>query len=173
MPYRRKGSFRRGLGLRPVNSQKNVVFQEDSVGVTLGSKNLVISVSNAVNTSTAQVERGCTIKAIWLSLDFCGLAATGVLQTTHVYMIKNPGANLTLPLPGTEGASNEKKFIFKEWNQMTMRNQDGNPPYHWEGWIRIPRQYQRFGTDDTIEVAFATTTAAGHIAMQAIYKWFR
>ncbi len=149
------------------------MYQEDSTGTTVQSKNLVISVSNAVNTSTAQVERGCTIKSIWISLDFCGLSASGVLAVTRVYLIKNPGANLTAPDPGTEGASNEKKFIFKEWSQMTMRNQDGNPPYHWEGWVKIPRQYQRFGTDDSIQLVYDISVGAGHISVQAIYKWFR
>ncbi len=174
MPFRRRGSFRRrSSNLHPVNSNKNIVYQTDSVGTALASKNIVITVDNAANTATAQVERGCTINAIWLSLDFCGLAATGVLQTTHVYLIKNPGTNLTLPLPGTEGGSNEKKFIFKEWNQMTMRNQDGNPPYHWEGWIKIPRVYRRMGADDVYQIAYATTSAAGHIAFQAIYKWYK
>ncbi len=170
---RRRFGGRRNLGLRPVNSQKNIVYQEDSVGTAVQNKNLVISVSNAVNTSTAQVERGCTIKNIWISLDFCGLAATGVLQVTRVYLIKNPGANLTVPDPGTEGASNEKKFIFKEWTQMTMRNQDGNPPYHWEGWVKVPRTYQRMGTDDSIQLVYDCSTSAGHISVQAIYKWFR
>ncbi len=114
----------------------------------------VASAVDAPTTASAiSVERGSTIKAIYLSLDICGLAATGVLQTTSVYMVKNPGTNLTLPAPRTEGTSNEKKFIFKTWNYMTMRNQDGNPPYHWEGWIKIPKRYQRMGTNDEIQMA--------------------
>ncbi len=56
---------------------------------------------------------------------------------------------------------------------MTMRNQDGNPPFHWEGWIKVPKRYQRMGTDDTFRLAFQTTTAAGHISAQLIYKWYR
>ncbi len=173
MPYRRRGSSRRGLGLRPVNSTKNVVYAEASTGVTA----LNIVISNAVDTpliGTANaVNRSCTIKAVWLSIDVCGLAATGVLQTTSFYMMKNTGANLTPPAPRTEGTSNEKKYIFKSWNAMTMRNQDGNVPYHWEGWIKVPRQYQRQGQDDQLSIVFLTTTAAGHISFQAIYKWFQ
>ncbi len=173
MPYRRRASSRRGFGLRPVNSNKNIVHQIDNPGTALGSKLVAITVDNAALASTAQVERGCSIKAIWISLDFCGLAATGVQQNTRVYLIKNPGANLTLPIPGTEGSSNEKKFIFKQWSQMTMRNQDGNPPYHWGGWVKIPSRYTRMGAADTFEMAFATDTAAGHISFTAIYKWYK
>ncbi len=175
MPFRRRASYgnRRGFGLRPVNSMKNVNMQ--TLGLTTASQTLVLakSVDNPVTTAGNEVERGCTIKNIWVSLDFCGLAASGVLQRASVYMAKNPGANLTFPDAFSVGSSNEKKFVFKQWQQMTMRNQDGNPPYHWEGWVKIPRQYQRMGTDDTIAVFAEVDSATGHFGIQAIYKWFK
>ncbi len=175
MPYRRRGSFGRGrgFGLRPVNSMKNVVYLEGSSGTTIQTTILANAVDNAGLAAGADVERGCSIKNIWISLDFCGLAATGVQQTTRVYLLKNPGANLTPPTPGTEGTSNEKKFIFKSWHQMTMRNQDGNPPYHWEGWVKVPKLYQRMGSNDNISLSVATTNAAGHISAQFLYKWYK
>ncbi len=86
--------------------------------------------------------------------------------------MKNPGANLTTPTPRTEGSSNEKKFIIKTWNYMTMRNQDGNPPYHFEGWLKIPQRYQRMGAADQWVIVTVCTNAAAHFTLQAIYKWF-
>jgi len=87
--------------------------------------------------------------------------------------MKNPGANLTMPSPIGQGNSNEKKFVFKTWRYMAMRNQDGNPPYHWEGWVKIPKRYQRMGTDDLIEIGIITNAAgSGHASVQAIYKWY-
>ncbi len=176
MPFRRGGfsrGRRGGFSLRPVNSNKNIAFISDSTGTTLIATTFVNTVDSAALAATIDVERGCNIKAFWISLDFCGLAATGVRQVTRCYIMKNPGANLTPPLPGSEGSSNEKKFIFKEWQQMTMRNQDGNPPYHWEGWIKIPKRYQRFGANDLLQIVYATDSAAGHITMQIIYKWYK
>ncbi len=152
---------------------KNVRYAEFSTGTTIVSTDIAKAVDTPTTGVQSEVQRGCVIKAFWLSIDVCGLAATGVLQSTTFYVIKNPGFNLTPPTPRTEGTSNEKKFIFKTWNAMTMRNQDGNTPYHWEGWVRIPKKYQRMGTDDRIQLSAATTTAAGHASMQAIYKWFR
>ncbi len=168
----RRPRYNRGLALRPVDSIKNVKYAEFSTGVTKVEQVLALAKDSPVTTVATEVKRGSTIKNIWLSLDVCGLAATGVLQTTTFYIMKNPGNNLTSPTPRTEGTSNEKKFIFKTWNAMTMRNQDGNTPYHWEGWIKIPRRYQRMGTDDKIIMVFATTTAAGHGSLQVIYKWY-
>ncbi len=152
---------------------KNVVFDVEAVVPA----DVTTIIARAVDTPTTAVDRdvarGSTIKSIWISLDICGLAGSGALQVTDVYLIKNPGANLTLPLVRSQGTSNEKKFIIKTWNYMTMRNQDGNPPYHWEGWIKIPKRYQRMGTDDLWQVKWGCTTATAHASIMAIYKWFR
>ncbi len=173
--YRRGFSRRRGaLGLTVVNSMKNVV--QASIGVTSAIQDMLIAkaVTSPSPTTTTDVSHGCVIKAIWLSLDFCGLGGTGVLVVISAYLMKNPGDSLTLPSADAVGSSNEKKFVIKQWNQMAMRNQDGNPPYHWEGWIRIPRRYHRMGTDDTWRLGIECTPGVtGHGSIQAIYKWYR
>ncbi len=107
-------------------------------------------------------------------VDGCGLGGTGVLNDLDFYLIKNPGDNLTEPAPISVGTSNEKKFVFRQWHFMIMRNQDGNTPFHWEGWIRIPKRYQRFGTDDTLQLVHACTSGlTGHLSLMCIYKWYR
>ncbi len=143
-----------------------------STGTTLQAVDLAISKDTPVTANNNEVERGCLIKAIWCSFDVCGLAAAGVLQRTGLYLIKSPGANLTIPGVFTVGTSNEKKFVIRQWQFMTMRNQDGNPPFHWEGWIKIPKRYQRMGTDDQWKFAAQVDAAAGHFSCQFIYKWY-
>jgi len=60
------------------------------------------------------------------------------------------------------------------WRAMIMRNQDGNVPYHWEGWIKIPKRYQRMGTDDKWTISIACSAAVtGHASGMFIYKWYR
>ncbi len=164
----------RRRGMAPIiTSIKNVRDTTAPTGTTQFSSNLAKAVNTPLSTVDTDVSNGCLIKAIWLSFDVCGLAATGVLQRTGIYLIKNPGANLTLPDVFSVGTSNEKKFVIKQWQVMTMRNQDGNPPFHWEGWIKIPKRYWRMGTDDLWQLALKVTTAAGHFSAQAIYKWYR
>ncbi len=131
------------------------------------------AVNSPVSTVSTDVSNGCIIKAIYIDFNVCGLAATGVLQRTLLYLMKNPGDNLTEPNPFSVGSSNEKKFIIRQWNFMTMRNQDGNPPDHFAGWIKIPKRYQRMGTDDTWQLVHKTDTAAGHFSGMFIYKWLR
>lgn len=169
---RRNFRRRNALALRPVNSNKNIVYLESSIGTSRVDNRLVTTVDSATLADLDGVTRGSAIKAIYISLDMCGLAATGVLQTCTAYLIKNVGANLTTPTPRTEGSSNEKRWIIKTWNYMTMRNQDGNPPYHWEGWIKIPKRYQRCGADDQWIITTACTTAAAHFSVMALYKWY-
>ncbi len=175
MPYRRRGSYsqQRAMSLRPVNSIKNIVEIAGSTGTTKLSVPLVKSVASPVLANKNEVEYGSSLKAIHLSFDVCGLAGTGVRQITNLFLIKNPGNNLVIPGAFTIGSSNEKKFVFKQWSFQTMRNQDGNPPFHFEGWIKIPRHYTRFGTDDFLYLVSETDTAAGHISGQCIYKWYK
>ncbi len=154
-----------------VNTIKNSATLSGSTGTTIVASTIAIARASPDNTVSTDVENGCRITAIWISVDVCGLDATDVLQTTGFYLMKNPGNNLTPPTPFGVGLSNEKRFVIKEWNAMTMRNQDGNPPYHWEGWIKVPRVHQRMGTDDRWEVDFITSNAAGHFSLKFLYKW--
>ncbi len=163
----------RGFALRPVDSNKNVVDLTATTSATLASFTLAIAKDSAVNTAATEVERGSTIKALWLSFDVCGIAATGVLQRFGCYLMKNPGANLVGPSTFSVGTSNEKKFVIRQWQFMTMRNQDGNNPNHWEGWIKLPRRYQRMGADDTWQFFFRTDLGGGHLSLQSIYKWYK
>ncbi len=168
MPYRRRAFSR---GPRPiVNSEKHVVDFIDTTATTIKTTVLAKAVTAPSNTVDTDCHRGGHIKAIWVSLDFCGLAATGVNQDTVVYLMKDPGDNLTPPGTQAVGTSNEKKFVFKMWSAMTMRNQDGNPPYHWEGWVKIPKRYQRMGTDDVFSMTYGCSTSNGHIFANVIYK---
>lgn len=157
-----------------VTSIKNVFNIQ--TGIT--SANTVAILAKAVNspssTVTSDVSNGCIVKAIWVNFDVCGLAGTGVLNVFDAYLMKNPGDNLTGPGAASVGSSNEKKFVIRKWRSMIMRNQDGNNPYHWEGWVRIPKRYHRMGTDDTWKFEVACSAGVtGNMSAEFIYKWYR
>ncbi len=157
-----------------INSIKNHVSVSGAISGTLVEHNIAKAVNTPLSTSATEVSNGCIIKAIWVSLDVCGLAGAGVANSFSAFIMKNPGDNLTEPLPFSVGGSNEKKFIFKMWQAMIMRIQDGPNPYHWEGWIKIPKRYQRMGTDDILTLTIACTAAVtGLMSAMFIYKWYR
>lgn len=169
MPYRRAVSSRK-LRLVTINSEKHVLSFATSITSTITVQLVAKAVTAPSNTIATDCHRGGQIKAIWVSADVCGLNASGVNTRIAFYLIKNPGDNLTEPGTFSVGTSNEKKFVIKQWHAMLMRNQDGNPPYHWEGWIKIPKRYQRMGTDDTWQIVTGMSSGTGHGAFQFIYK---
>ncbi len=169
MPYRRR-AFSRKLRLVTVNSEKHIVDKAEVLSSTQSDTLIAKAVTAPSNTVTTDCHRGGQIKAIWVSLDFCSTGTSGINNRVVVYMMKNPGDNLVTPAVLAVGSSNEKKFVFKMWSQMTMRNQDGNPPYHWEGWVKVPKRYQRMGTDDTIRLLSGMNNESGHLFVNFIYK---
>ncbi len=156
----------------PIVSQKNMPNGIMALTTANTIADLATAVTAPSNTVQDDVGHGSIIKAIWVSIDLCGLGPSGTLVRGAVYLMKNPGNNLTPPGAFTVGTSNEKKFCIRYWNMMLMRNQDGNPGYHWEGWIKIPKVYQRMGVDDTWELIAGLNAQTGHLVWQAIYKWF-
>ncbi len=141
---------------------------------TLIAKNIAKAVDDPDSaTGPEEVSQGSVIKAIYVVMDICGLGASGVLNNYNGYLIKNGGANLTPPAPISVGTSNEKRWIIRQWHGMIMRNQDGNAPLHWEGWIKIPKRFQRMGTDDIWQIVMQCTSGVtGHFSLYIIYKWY-
>ncbi len=170
---------RRG-GRRPnrlgsvIDSMKNFVAVDGSLSGTLLTTVIAEAQDSAGLAVAADVERGCKIFRIWYEIDVCGLAGTGVQNNFDGYFFKNPGQNLTPPAANNYGVSNEKKFIFKSMHAMIMRNQDGNDVIRFRGWLKIPRVYQRMGSNDQINFQSVCTAAVtGHISMRFIYKWYK
>ncbi len=153
-----------------INSEKHIVDVTEALTTTVTKSLVAKAVTAPSNTVDTDCHRGGQIKAIWISLDFCGIGTTAVNNKCVVYLMKNPGDNLNEPGVFAVGTSNEKKFVVKMWSQMVMRNQDGNPPYHWEGWVKIPKRYHRMGTDDTWQLVAGLSGETGHLFANMIYK---
>ncbi len=171
MPGRR---FTRRRMQAPINSIKNQPFFGTGITGTPTEILVAKATNTPLSTVSTDVSNGCQINQIWCSLDVCGLGGTGVLNSFVAYLAKNPGDNLALPAPFSLGTSNEKKFAIKTWSAMIMRNQDGNLPYHWEGWVKVPKVYRRMGTDDTWRLVIECSSAlTGHAQLYNIYKWYR
>ncbi len=175
MPYNRRGSYGRRRRMAPVvNSMKNSLTITGSLAATPDVKNIAKAVNSPSSASAPEeVVHGSVIKAIWITLDACGLGGTGVANNLSAFLMKNPGASLTPPDPTSVGTSNEKKFVIKEWHAMIMDIRDGPNPVHWEGWIKIPKRYHRMGTDDTWIISLRSGAAVtGLYSLKVIYKWY-
>ncbi len=136
--------------------------------------NLAVAVDSAANTGAAQVQRGSKIYRIWCEFWIYASAAAAVGVTTGIdfYIWKNPGDNLVAPQPGTVGTSNEKKFVIRNWKGLIGARTEGSLPYHWKGWLKIPKIYQRMGADDHIELVVRPTGVNALVCHNHVYKWF-
>jgi len=174
MPMRRNRGFR---GIRPViNSIKNV---QSVVTPGVIATNTFVLIAKSVNTPAStvatDVSQGCQIRAIWCEIWISASAtvADGTSNFMDAYIWKNPGANLTAPIPSSVGTSNEKKFVFKQWKGLIGTRSQGTPFYFWKGWLKIPKIYQRMGTDDLLQLVFRSEGTASLMCSQFIYKWYR
>ncbi len=177
MPGRFYGARRRFQRLgQIVNSNKNVISAFTAISTGAQTDLLVArAVDSAALATTTDVERGCLLKAIWLELWIYASteAVVGVTHGIDAYLIKNPGDNLTPPIPSTTGSSNEKKFIIKQWKGLIGARTQGSLPYSWRGWIKIPKRYQRMGADDRWEFVSIATGSNALQCTNFIYKWYK
>ncbi len=180
MGFRRsrfRGNFRSRSNLgQVINSNKNVV--SNFTAGAAGAKTAILiaeAQDSATLAVTQDVERGSVIKAIWV--EFWATAseviADAITSGVDMYLFKNPGSNLTSPIPGTIGSSNEKKFIFKTWKGIIASRAQGYPPYSWKGWVKIPKRYQRMGANDLWQIIFQSTGSNVLVCSNFIYKWYK
>ncbi len=178
MPFRQRGSYgmRRPRSFTVLVSNKNM--PNSFAGAATGANTVIViaqAVDSATNVGPTEVERGCKIFRIWVELWVYASAAVavGVTSGIDMYIIKNPGDNLTVPVPGTVGTSNEKKFVFKTFKGLTGARTEGTPPYTFRGWVKIPKIYQRMGADDKLQLVIRPTGANALVCNNFIYKWFK
>ncbi len=170
---KRRGNRRRrsiGTIVNSIKNDFNAVF--GVVAATNTEFNIAIARDSPVTSTANDVKRGCVIKAIWLEFWYYGSLPSETNDIVDIYLIKNPGANLTLPNPGTVGTSNEKKFVIREWKGLAGLKSVGGYPYNQKGrWFKIPKRYHRMGTDDRWTLVLRSPTG-GSWCCKAIYKWY-
>ncbi len=175
MPYRRRGSYRRPRNYAVTVSNKNSVslLLAGTAGATLIT-DIVDTQDSATLAVADDVQRGCIVKAVYCELWVRASEdiAVGVTTAFEAYIIKNGGNNLTPPVPGTQGTSNEKKYIFKSWKGLIgAQTASWHQPYSWKGWIKIPKIYQRFGANDKLQLVSLSTGSNMVQCTLFIYKW--
>ncbi len=163
----------RGLNLRPVNRIKHVIDKQG--GVAAGVTDVTVladAVDAPVLASTAQVQTGCTINAIYLKVEV-NATTSAALANAYLMIAKSPGNNLTLPAPNAVGSNDNKRYIIHQ-EMIMLQQQDGsNPRTLFNGVIVIPRGYRRMGPDDVILANVLAPGVILNLCIQCHYKEFR
>ncbi len=163
-------------GPRPIiNSVKNIVESVDGVlAVTNLTKIIAVAVDNPDPSASLgnEVNQGSIIKALHIEFWYYGNTAGDTNDIVQIYLMKDPGANLSPPNPGTVGQSNERKFVIKTWRGLAGVKSLGGTPYVQRGhWIKIPKRYQRMGIDDRWLIVVRSATI-GNFCLKTVYKHY-
>ncbi len=166
--------FRSRNNLRPINRIKHVFDIQNAL--TAGATNTEV-LADATDTPTLavtnSVETGCTINAIYLVVEAVKTAGV-VLPNFYIYVAKNPGNNLVLPVPNVVGANDNKKYVIHQEMIMFQDVPASNPRTVFKGVIVIPRGYRRFGPDDRLSLVLHSPTGnTVSYCVQCHYKEFR
>ncbi len=144
-----------------------------AVGTAAG-QNIIKSVDAPVIGNTTEVETGSTINGIYLNVEATNTTAiSGVIRNFYMIIYKNPGGNITAPVPNTVGSNDDKRYVIHQEMKMLDANANGNPRTIFNGVIAIPRGYKRFGPGDLLEAQFLTPGMASNVCLQSHYKEFR
>ncbi len=168
------GRYRnRGMAIRPVHRIKHVIdSQFATIAGTAVSTTLVATVDAPVLATVTQNETGSKVNGIYLHVE--AVATTGTaLPNFYMYVIKNPGGNLTLPAPNAVGASDNKRYVIHQEMVMFERIGNSNPRTVFNGVIAIPRGYRRNGPNDLITLRVLSPGVACEVCVQCHYKEFR
>ncbi len=169
-------SFRnrsRRNSLRPIHRIKHVVdVQQGIVLGTVTDNVLIQSVDAPVLANTKEVETGSTVNGIYLKVE-CYATTAAALANVYMSVYKNPGGNITAPVPNTVGTDDDKRYVIHQEMIMLEQSVNGNPRTLFNGVIVIPRGYRRFGPNDLLNVTFLSPGVNISLCFQCHYKEFR
>ncbi len=167
------------LRLRPVNSLKHIVdIVTSTVTAVVTTAPVIIAVDSPTLSNPEQVHQGSTVSAIFLSVEVFATNAFAGVPNIYMYVIKNPGNNLTNPSPSGTGIFDEKRYIIHQEMTMVGNGALGSfPRTMFKGVIRIPPRLKRFGYKDRLNVVLqhtaGETSGITNVCVQAIYKEFQ
>ncbi len=165
--------YNRGMALRPVQRIKHVIDTQIGInGGTNHTANLILASDTPALASVEQVQTGSTVHGIYLKVEVYAVTA-GSLSNCYLSISKNPGGNLTIPNPNSVGSSDNKKYVIHQEMIMLERQVNGNPRTLFNGVIKIPKGYKRFGPNDGLEIKIRPPGVNIDACYQCHYKEFR
>ncbi len=164
------------MALRPIHRIKHVV--DTSALLTAGSQlnTVIINTKDApVLANPTEVETGSKVNGIYLKVEVASNDAqvAGAIPNVYMAILKNPGSTLTSPAPNAIGVSDIKRFIIHQEMVMIQNVVSSNPRVLFNGVIKIPRGYVRFGPDDNLTVILLSPQIDISLCIQCHFKEFR
>ncbi len=168
--------MRHRQSLRPINRIKHVVdASATQAAAAVTSWQIATAVDAPALANSEEVITGSTINGVYVKFEIASNDAqvTGAIPNVYLAIWKNPGNNLTLPAPNAIGISDEKRFCIHQEMVMIQNVVSSNPRILFNGVIKIPKGYRRFGPKDKLTAQILSPAIDISACMQAHYKEFR
>lgn len=169
--------YRRSMALRPVNRIKHVVDNSFSLAAnTVLDVQLVTARDAPVLANPQEIVTGSKVYGIYLRVEVASdeVADVGAIPNVYMAVFKNPGDNLALIQANAVGANDNKRFVIhQEMLMIENTGRGGNPRVLFNGVIKIPRGFSRFGPNDRLEITFISPAINFVGCLQCHYKEFR
>jgi len=170
-----RGRF--SAAMHPVQRIKHVI---DSSQVIAKGTAFPIVIVSATDTPTLGVSTsvitGSKVHGIYLKIEVASNDVTdpGIIPNCYLTVYKNPGDNITQPVPNTIGTSDNKRFVIhQEMVMLENTGRGGNARILFNGVIKIPKGYSRFGPNDKLYVVILSPQLDIAQCLQCHYKEFR
>ncbi len=158
----------RGLALRPVNSNKEVIDTTLlAVGAAVVTTTILAQSINDYVGTVGTCPLGAVIKGLYLFVQILPTAGTANVDW---FLMKSPNA-IVPPIPGAVGGNVARKFILHEEKGLPGNAADGAYPATFKGVIKIPKSRQRMAEGDTIRILVRGADVY-NACIKAIYKWY-
>ncbi len=159
--------------LRPIDRVKHVVdFQFAAIAGTAAVNSLIAATDTPVLGGSNQVITGSTVNGIYLKVEIHPVTSAS-LPNAYLLIFKNPGGNLTIPVPNAVGTNDNKRYAIHQEMVMLQKQDDGNPRTLFNGVIAIPKGYRRFGPNDLLSASVFSPGVNLNACIQCHYKEFR
>ncbi len=140
------------------------------------SQVVIIAKDAPVLANTTEVVTGSKVYGIYLKCEVASNEAIDLGAIPNVYLIvwKNPGGNLSTPNPAAVGINDNKKFVIhQEMVMIENKGQGSNGRILFNGVIKIPKGYSRFGPNDNLTIGIRSNALDIAFCLQVHYKEFR
>ncbi len=163
------------MSIRPVQRIKHVVDQTATLVANTQLTNVIVSAVDApVLANTSQVRTASTVHGVYLNVEVAVKdVAAGTVSNMYLIVFKNPGGNLTIPVPNAVGSNDNKNYVIHQEMIMMNNATGGNPRTLFKGVIKIPARLKRFGINDQLQWSVIAPNNNTVVCGQTIYKEFR
>ncbi len=146
-----------------IHSKKHIFqISQSTVAQAVAVNNIFVHAKEASSTAPQEVEEGALVKAcyveLWVSQD-----SASVVGSYTVVLYKDPGNNAGLTsaqMAALHDYDNKKNILFTAQGLLTP-NDGGQVPVL-RGWYKIPKGKQRFGLNDTMNLALRNNNLAAN-----------